>query len=71
MNIQEPNLADVITTVGSTNIPHMVQIGSEMAPSLQMVVKYNGFVTFFSDLFSFFAVSSVSPHVALRSELHA
>jgi len=63
MIIFEPNLAGVTTSVRSTNSLNLVQIGCEMAPP--RVVKCNGFVTFFSNLFSFFSVSSANPLVAI------
>jgi len=32
MNILEPNMASVTTSVSSTNSPNLVQIGCEIAP---------------------------------------
>jgi len=52
MHIFKPNLAGVITSVRSTNSPNLLQMGCEMA--LPRGGEYNGFVTFFSRLISFF-----------------
>jgi len=52
MNILEPNLSGVITSIRSTNSQHLVQIGCEMAPLLGGEIQR--FVTVFSRLFLFF-----------------
>jgi len=61
--ILEPNLSSEITSVRSTNSQNLVQIICEMAPSRGGEI--NGFVTFYSRLFSFFFVSSARPQVAI------
>jgi len=61
MNILEPSLAGVITSVRYT-----IWSGSVAKWRLHMVVKYNGFVTFFSRLF---LLSSDSPQVAILVRL--
>jgi len=69
INILEPNLTGVITSVRYTNSPHVVQIGCEMAPP--QVVKYNGFVIFFSHLYSFFPFLRPAHRSQFWSELYA
>jgi len=59
MNILEPNLAGVY-------VGKIYKLTKYVAKwRLQMVVKYNGFVTFFSRLFSFYFISSASPQVEI------
>jgi len=52
MNNLKLNWAGVITSVGSTNSPNLVQIGCVM--TRYVVVKYNGSVNFFFPFFLFF-----------------
>jgi len=47
MNILEPNLADVIISVRSTNLPNLVQIGREMVPPCAVKRWYIGLRVFF------------------------
>jgi len=70
VNILEPILAGWITSVRSTNSRNLMHIGCEIAPP-HMVVKYNGFGTFFSRLFSFFPFHRPAHRSRFGSELHA
>jgi len=55
----EPNLKGIIVSVRFTNSQNVVQIGCD----LNMVLNYNGFVTFSP---AFFSVFSASPQVGSK-----